>query len=80
MKIENTTPRAIIIRIVEKQIFYKETIIIPPPEKAGKEKPTTAKTIDSVKITDTSENMVKFFNSEGIKFIPEVLTFVRVKE
>ena len=61
------------------EIYYKETKITPPPEKAGREKPAAAKTIDRVKITDTSENMVKFFNSEGNKYIPEVLKFVRMK-
>ena len=60
------------------EIYYKETKATPTSENAGKEKPAPEKTIDSVKITDTSENMVKFFNSEGIKFIPEVLKFARV--
>lgn len=60
------------------EVHYRE-ITNPLPESGDKEKTIQEKTIDSVKITDTSENMVRFFNSEGNKLVDEVLKFVRVK-
>ena len=59
------------------EISYKK--INTPPESAGKENQAPVKAIDNVKITDTSENMIKFFQAEGNKFADEVLKFVRVK-
>lgn len=56
------------------EVYYRETIPNPAPESGNKEK-----TIDIVKITDTSENMVKFFNSEGNMYVDEILKFIRVK-
>jgi hypothetical protein len=56
------------------EVYYRETTPNPASENGGKEK-----IIDSVKITDTSENIIKFINTEGAKFLPEVLKFVRVK-
>ena len=61
------------------EVYYKKSKTAPPPESAEKEKSTPDKIIDSVKITDTSENMVKFFQSEGNKFLPEGMKFIRVK-
>ena len=60
------------------EITYREAKAA--PESADKEKSASEKRIESVRITDTSENMVKFFNSEGQKFEPEVMKFVRVKK
>lgn len=61
------------------EVSYKKSKISPPPGSKENVKSTSEVTIDSVKITDTSENMVKFFQSEGNKFIPDVMKFVRVK-
>lgn len=64
--------------ILKGEIYYRETTN-PVTESGNKEKTTQEKTIDNVKITDTSENMVKFINSEGNKFVDEVIKFIRVK-
>ena len=65
-------------RKLKGEIYYRENKTTPTPGKAGKVITTPKRVIDSVKITDTSENMVKFFNTEGNKYIAEVLKFVRV--
>lgn len=61
------------------EVYYREPKTIQPTEDSEKQKPTPEKVIESVKITETSENMIKFFESEGNKFISEVLKFVRVR-
>ena len=59
------------------EIYYKK---IPLPNESAKKKDSTSeKKIDSVKITDTSANVLNFFENEGNKFLPEVLKFIRVK-
>jgi hypothetical protein len=62
------------------EVYYRETKTTPTPESTVREKSTPEKTVDSVKMTDTSENLVKYFESEGVKFLPEVLKFIRVKQ
>jgi hypothetical protein len=59
------------------EIYYKESS--PAPESGEKRNTGLNKSIDSVKITDTSENMVKFFNSKENKYISDVMKFIKVK-
>lgn len=52
---------------------------VPLLENDKKPIPNSEQTIYHIKITDTSENLLKYFESEGNNVLPEAIKFVRVK-